>query len=155
MLTVEQKQLVEEHLWVAKAVLKKYGLARDKDWQSIANLELIKCATKYDRAYGVKFSTYAYKSILLAIRRIRYKETAQNGKIVPLETANEIPDTLSSVDTAIRVTEIKANLTRREIAVCELLEQGYNYKEVAFILGKTRQGIYCIRERIKNKIPPS
>lgn len=66
-LNAEQQERVESALWVVNAVLKRKGVSGDSELRSIGYLTLCICATKFDESRGVKWETYAYRSVLLKI----------------------------------------------------------------------------------------
>lgn len=65
---VDEERLIEDNLGIVKSLAMKYAKAgyRGCDFEelvAVGNLRLVKCAKSFDDTTGVKFSTYAYKSI--------------------------------------------------------------------------------------------
>ena len=68
MLTEEQQKLVEDSLWVVELALKRLSLLNNNDLRQQARLYLCKLVSRFDASKGVKWSTYAYKSIYFHIK---------------------------------------------------------------------------------------
>ena len=98
MLNDEQRKTLEQSLWVVNTVIKELGLQLDDDMRSQASLYMCKCIERYDPKFGVKWSTYAYKSLYLYIKTRHAKEMVKKAPIVPIEScfnlATEMDDNI-------------------------------------------------------------
>ena len=69
-LTDEQRKRVEQSAWIVNSVLKEQQLSYDEDLRQEGLLWLCKCAQRFDPTRGVKWSTYAYGSVFLRVKRL-------------------------------------------------------------------------------------
>lgn len=87
-LNSEQRILISENMKLVYHVSKKYYFAEKEDLQSIGVLGLIDAAKSYDPNRGVKFSTWAYRSINWKLAGELKKSLAQ--KEIYIEENQEI-----------------------------------------------------------------
>lgn len=85
-LSPDEKNEIEQSLWVVNAVLKKQGQSGDEDLRQEACLYLMECYRRYDKRFGVKWTTYAYKSIYLFVKRSIASKKKEENTVVGGET---------------------------------------------------------------------
>lgn len=138
MLSEEQKQMVEDSLWVVNAVLKKQGLQRNEDIRQDAILYMCQCVQRYVPSKNIKWTTYAYKNIELFVKRFSKK---QKQKEIPKESFGE-EKVISAIvtrqynDYAISesrcsINEINTVCSDVERQIINLKVKGYTEKEIA------------------------
>lgn len=69
-LTSEQRDMINDSLWVVNAVLKKLGLQNNEDYRQSGMLYLCKCLLRFDANKKIKWTTYAYKNVYFYLKRI-------------------------------------------------------------------------------------
>lgn len=154
MLNKEQQEIIENSLWVVNAVLEAQKLQNDEDMRQIACLYLCKCIERFNPEYNVKWTTYAYKSVFLYIRRVYARQKKRENKIIVDEevykTVRSPRDLEGEVHTQILLTEIKSTCSEKEKEILKLLGEGYLQYEIAEMLQISRKEIHLFLERIRN-----
>ena len=85
MLSDEQRDTIEDSVWVVNTVLKKQGLENDEDMRQSALLYMCKCIQRFDPSKNIKWTTFAYKNIYLFVKR-NFKK--QQEKSIPTVSEN-------------------------------------------------------------------
>ena len=155
MLTEEQQKLVEHSLWVVELALKRLSLLNNNDLRQQARLYLCKLVSRFDASKGVKWSTYAYKSIYFHIKWRQKVEKRKNFdtmvKCDYYEVREEAFDEF--LGTQLEAQEQVGGLLQRcspdERVVAKLIMQGYNHREIAKIMHKSRVRVVEMVKNIK------
>ena len=136
-LTDEQREIIENSLWVVNAVLKKMGLLANEDFRQSGILYLCKCLLRYDKNKKIKWTTYAYRNVYLYIKRIAQDERHYQSAIAEegLDYWEEIIGEETYVDDGLfykgLVEKIKEQCTEKEKQILEMKVQGKLRKEIA------------------------
>lgn len=157
MLTEEQQKLVEDSLWVVELALKRLSLTNNNDMRQQARLYICKLVSRFDASKGVKWSTYAYKSIYFHIKWRLKVEQRKNFDTMAKCDYYEVCDTsfgeISSeqLERQEKVKGLlqKCNAEERQVAI--LIMQGYNHREIEKIIKKSRVKVVEIIKKIKEK----
>lgn len=162
----EGRKMVEDNMKLVPFTLAKYfgeNTARDEDLVSIGNLALCQAAATFDPDRGIKFSSYAIKCIMNAIRtdgRKKYAAVKATGSdVISLnqkasfdeEGAEEIMDLVP--DKRVNVEDEVLGGMFCEIVkplvptFTEMMETGLEVRDLAHREKKTRQGIHSRMQR--------
>lgn len=158
MLTQEQQQTIENSLWIVNTALKEQNLQGDEDLKQDAILYMCKCLLKYDETKGIKWNTYAYKSVYLYIKRKHARQVLESSRIVFLDQNPPKADEKQQIKDAkqfLREYKIKhilyhCNEKEREVVMLKL--QGYTAKQIADKMGVSHFVIQNIFWRIKARL---
>lgn len=160
-LTTEQQRLVENGSWVVNAVLKQLGLQDNDELRGNAYYYLCKCATRYDATKGVKWSTYAYKSVYLFVTRENAKEHEYQSHLVDDSILEETPtetDIESRVNATTTLNRLRRLLTKGELRVLELKLKDLPTKDIAEQLGYSTEYVRLtwneICHKARSQLPP-
>lgn len=153
MLSLEQQSIIENSIWVVNTALKKQGLQYDKDLKQSAILYMCECLERFDQSKKIKWSTYAYKTVFLYIKRTHAKEMKKcsfvvNDEISTLQLPNKTDDNLHG---DMIIDSIKELCNPAEIKVLELRDYGYKIAEISKILGCSVSKINSYISTIKEK----
>lgn len=149
-----REQVIQNSMWIVNTVLKEQKLQLDDDLRQDACLYLIKCYDRFDSSKGVKWSTYAYKSIYLYVLRVNAKNKAVENKC----EHNEVPilnradkDMEEQVATTFLLKEIRNFITPEEKKIFDLLYKGYSAKQISKMINKSYTYVLCLVKNIKWK----
>ena len=138
MLSKDQQKIIEESLWIVDAVLKRQGFTDDEDLRQDTVLYMCKCLERYDETRGVKWSTYAYKSLYLYSMRVRYKREQREAFLVKddLQSAAKIiaKNNAESENGRVLYAHICASCDELCRAVLNLKLQGFTGAEIRELL---------------------
>lgn len=153
-LTDEQRKRVEQSAWIVNSVLKEQQLSYDEDLRQEGLLWLCKCAQRFDPTRGVKWSTYAYGSVFLRVKRLH-----DIARIDTAKYACYIQQSIALLDRCLfaRYTNEFAKSKCRRIArecsedertvlTCKYL--GYTWEETAQLMGKKHRDVTKIWKEI-------
>lgn len=135
-LTDEQRKRVEWSAWIVNTVLKEQGLSWDMDLKQEAALWLCKCAQRFDPARGVKWSTYAYRSVYLRIKRLHDIRRINEAKRYDYECKTaEVGFSIEDGSAARIMCEKIAQLCdEQELSVLRYRYEGYTWDEVTRLM---------------------
>ena len=154
MLSLEQQRTIENSIWVVNTALKQQGLQAHEDLRQSATLYMCKCLERFDPTKNIKWSTYAYKSVSLFIRRTHGKEMKKNSMIVNDDvTALNLPIEQPNVfdEHKYRVNSIKRHCTPEECQIIELKLQGYKAFEISALMNCSTSKVNACMQSIKEK----
>ena len=153
MLNENEKQIILNSMWVVNTALKELGLGANKDYKQLALLELHRCVKVFDASRGVKWSTYAYNSVYLKIKRRRNKDYAKQKALVNENAlcykSTEINE--ERANAVHTINQLKKSLTEQELFVLEQIYKGYSAREIAEQLNRSRTYVKQIWSNIKSK----
>jgi RNA polymerase sigma-B factor len=128
-------ELIEEHLWIARYLAGRYSHRGEPydDLMQVASVALIGAVDRFDPARGVRFSTFATKSILGELKRhfrdrgwtVRAPRRVQELYLEVNTTAAELAQRHGRAAT---VPELATALDTSVEAVLEALEAGHGYR---------------------------
>lgn len=155
-MTDEQRKLVTDSLWVVNTALKEQGVGKDKDLKQDALLWLCQCAQRFDASRGVKWTTYAYSSVFLRIKRLRdiSEHKAEMRKRYEHRVCATIEDDEKSdgnYDAHIEYRRIYEKCDEREKIVLDLRYAGYTWEETAKRLGLSYKQVHSVWDKIREK----
>lgn len=158
MLSLEQQNIIENSIWVVNTSLKRQGLQADEDLRQSAILYMCKCLERFDPSKDIKWTTYAYKSVFLFIRRTHGKEMKKRSIFVDDDIFNLIEPVASPLEEPIMFNEskhiidsIKAVCSPEESKIIELKKQGYKVVEISQIMRCSTSKINGCMQSIKEK----
>ena len=146
-MTAEQQQTILDTLWIGDNALRRQKRAYDEDLRQVAIIYLCKCLLRYNADLGVKWNTYAYKSVDLYIRREIEKEKKMRNREIISAREYVIGERINK-ERALYL-EIKENCTPRTQKVLELKLQGYNDREVRDIVHCANKKLCEMKREIK------
>lgn len=148
MLTEQQKDIIENSIWVVNTALKKQGLSNDIDLRQSAILYMCECLLRYDVTRNAKWTTYAYKSVYLYIKRVHAKEQRKMLQIADMDVF-EVAENVADNSLDMNVQEIIQNNE-----VLRLKYEGYTKKEISQITGisirEVRRHFSIYKEKERN-----
>lgn len=158
MLTQEQQSTIENSLWVVNTALKRQGLSNDDDLRQDAMLYLCEIIQRFDESKGIKWTTYAYKSIYFYIKRIqKRKKKLKNREIDDeiLDCDNEIYETLPSDETIMindndcsdKFELLKEFCSDEEKKILSMRLKGYRLVEIA---NELNYSVSTVNNRLRN-----
>lgn len=151
----DKVKLVEDNIYVVKAVIKKEIRMNNQDLDlefdelyQIGCLTLCKAAALFDESKGTDFFTYAYKLVKNALldhcrkTQCKQKYVIDTGGSIPEGAANTSGDELSeakfwkSLSTITRYAKSKyTGVVLKGVEAIEFKALGYNGKEIAKLYG--------------------
>lgn len=160
-------QLYKTNEGLIKSIIYKYNQGNIvnmtyDDIESQANIGFLKAVNGFDESKNVKFSTLATTVMKREIHRINVDNSRKKRycpyEIVPIHskpkteshTYDEMISYDASVFTEVEYLDLDRNevynrltniLSPTQVKVLELLNQGYNQKEIAKITNKTHQNV--------------
>lgn len=165
MLTDEQRKLIEDNHNLIYSFLHKYDYDPE-EYYGLAAIGLCRAAKLYDVSKG-SFSTYAYRAMRgCVINDIRERSAAkripenlidsynndictEDGGIVEyLDTLTSNEDLEKEVVEKVLVESCMAKLSDRDRLIFNLLIKGYDYREIAKIVGVCWRTVSRTKERI-------
>lgn len=157
-----KQELIEDNMKLVYFTINKHypTFAKDEDLIQIGMVGLCKAANTWDEEKS-KFSTYAVKCILTEIQneiRSRSKQT----KTISLESKvfgeeynddyhNLLPTENIDFDSDIEYERFKKILTKGEIELWNLLQNGMSQTDIAISQGVTRSWVNAQVRRIRRK----
>lgn len=158
MLSREQQDIIENSIWVVNAALKRQGLQADEDLRQSAILYMCKCLERFDPSKDIKWTTYAYKSVFLFIRRTHGKDIKKRSMFINDDIFSLVEPVFSPLDEPIMFNEskhiidsIKALCSPEESQIIELKRQGYKVVEISSIMKCSTSKINGCMQSIKEK----
>ena len=155
-LSEEQKLVVEENIWVVNSVLKDLGLSFDNDLRQSALLYMCeKLIFKFDPARGTKFSTYATGNIKHYIRKelkARYKLSQKEIRETEGSEEADEDGSLDAMEAVTKIVAMREICNEKELVIVNLLGQGYTYRAIASIVGKSPSTVFNHIKDIRAKI---
>lgn len=157
MLTNEQRQMVESSIWVVNTALKKQGLECDKDLKQDALLCMCQCAERFDASKGIKWTTYAYKTVYLYIKRTHSKEQKKASYIVKddlFDLGEQIEEPMYEYDDdapSHRLRKVMSICTPNETALLKAKLQGFNHTEIADQMSCSKSKVDITMKSVKEK----
>lgn len=158
MLTQEQQQTIEDSLWIVNTALKDQNLQGNEDLKQDAILYMCKCLLNFDETKGVKWNTYAYKSVYLYIKRKHARQVLESSRVAYLDQNPPKADEEQKVKDVkqflrgFKIKHILYHCNEREREVVMLKLQGYTAKQIANKLGVSYFVIQNIFWRIKARL---
>lgn len=153
MLSKEQQQTIENSIWVVNTVLKRQGLQGDKDLRQTAILYMCKCLERFDPNKDIKWTTYAYKSVFLFVRRTYLKEKKRLTMIVEADVC-DIDKSIkhpTNADDNNLLADIRAVCTPEENNVLDLKLKGYKVAEISALMNCSTSKVNACMQSIKGK----
>lgn len=158
MLSFEQQKTIENSVWVVNTALKRQGLQADEDLRQLAILYMCKCLERFDPTKDIKWTTYAYKSVFLYIKRTHCKEMKKRSMFVDddifspnKQMVQYIQEPPTIDDTAYRLENIRAVCNEEENRVLDLKLQGYKVVEISALMKCSPSKINGCMQSIKQK----
>ena len=158
MLSKEQQNIIENSIWVVNTALKRQGLQADEDLRQSAILYMCKCLERFDPSKDIKWTTYAYKSVFLFIRRTHGKEMKKRSMFIDDDIFNLVEPVSSTLyepimfnDSKNIIDSIKAVCSPEESQIIELKRQGYKVVEISSIMKCSTSKINGCMQSIKEK----
>lgn len=158
MLSLEQQEIIENSIWVVNTALKRQGLQADEDLRQSAILYMCKCLERFDPSKDIKWTTYAYKSVFLFIRRTHGKEIKKRSMFIDDDIFNLVEPVYDPIDESIIFNEskhiidnIKTVCSPEENQIIELKRQGYKVVEISSIMKCSTRKINGCMQSIKEK----
>lgn len=156
MLSKEQQNIIENSIWVVNTALKRQGLQADEDLRQSAMLYMCKCLQHFDENQNVKWTTYAYKSVFLFIKRTHGKEMRKKSMLVSEDMLKSIEPLPSAQDEPFEKGEyllenIKAFCSPEERQVLEFKRQGYTNIEISAFMKCSPSKVNGCMQSIKGK----
>jgi hypothetical protein len=119
---------------------------------------MCKCLERFDPSKDIKWTTYAYKSVFLFIRRTHGKEMKKRSMFIDDDIFNLVEPVSSPLDEPIMFNEnkhiidsIKAVCSPEESQIIELKRQGYKVVEISSIMKCSTSKINGCMQSIKEK----
>lgn len=141
------------------SIINRYGLDID-DYANLSLIVLDKCLRTFDPARGVLFTTYFTAAFSNKLKSELYKQNAKMRehlkKMDSLDELQEkeipfvLPDTKLQ-EIFIESVPFLECLTTREIFICKLLYEGYNFVDISSILNLSTTRLSRIRGEIAEK----
>lgn len=158
MLSQEQRDIIENSIWVVNAALKNQGLQTDKDLKQSAILYMCKCLQNFDKDKHIKWTTYAYKNVYLYIKRTNGKKMLKQSYILNEDISN-IKKALVCNDREIDlfnanriiIERIKSVCNEKELKVLELKLKGYKIAEISSMLHCSNTTVVNSMQKIRTK----
>ena len=153
MLDKEQQNLIEKSMWVVDVALAKQNMQDDEDMRQEALLYLCKCLERFDKSKGVKWTTYAFKSVYLFLKKRKLSDNARKRREICCDSLPE-PKNGDLMYSEINNTEniVETVCTPLERLILDLREKGYKCAEIGAIIKLSVKDIYKCSKRIKEKI---
>lgn len=152
-LSNNEKEIIQNSLWVVNSALKSLKLDKDSDLRQDCILYMCRCLKRYDKSKGVKWTTYAYKCVsMYATRENARKKVSDSHLVLSGGTVGEdIPIDNDPADHFVQdfLTVLSSQLTDFEKQVLALKVKGFYLKEIAEQLNTPRhivsESIHIIR----------
>lgn len=158
MLSLEQQKTIENSVWVVNTALKKQGLRTDEDLRQSAILYMCKCLERFDPTKQIKWTTYAYKSVFLYIKRTHAKEMKRQSLFVDddiLTLKEQIADPMEQPQhldgVSYKIDKIKAVCSMEEKQIIDLKLKGYKVVEISSLMKCSPSKINGCMQSIKEK----
>lgn len=151
MLSDEQRETIENSLWVVNTALKNQGLSSDEDLRQSAILYMCTCLERYDERKHAKWTTYAYKSVYFYIKRLHNKEIKTSNRQAPLDLAPALKDAEMIDESIIIINKIKGRCEPVERQIIDLKLQGYDSKAIGAIIGCSNNTVIKHFRTVKEK----
>ena len=164
MLSAEQQRIIENSLWVVNTVLKEQRLQADEDLRQSALCYLCDCINRFDESTHTKWTTYAYKTVYMFVKRYRKRNQQYPSNVSTFSDMGEtfVAENQSAVspqrkiDNACLLKNLYAVCTPEEIEILELKRQGYKLVEIKAMTNRSvRQLSYiigAIKQKARNEI---
>jgi len=170
-LNEEQKRLVEDIHNIIYSVLNRHGWSVN-EYYDIAAIGLCTAAIKFDPSKGYKFSTYAYKaiknSVLMEIRKskalmrecnnmvsldamIQGESGSESGLITYNDVVYSKNDQIEDSVGSSAIKESVKRLNQKQLKIVCLKADGYTQREIADMLGVSRQSICRTLKKVRTK----
>ena len=155
MLTQDQQDKIINSEWVINSVLNKLGCLGNEDLKQSAWMYMCQCIQRFDSTKDVKWTTFAYKNILLYIKRMRSEQRKKDNMIID-EDAYDLVETYDieenvSHETMQKLRNLYEVCNDDERRYMDLKVAGYKNHEVRVIAGWGKRKLYKNIKRIKEK----
>lgn len=151
----KQREIIENSLWIVKYALQVNKIQDyDEDLYQSAVLELIKCLGRFDESRGVKWTTFAVRSIVLYVRREKTKGHNENQISLSdnsLYKVEDITDYDNDVTWKWIAEDLFSVLTEKEKEIALLRLKGYTRAEIRKELNLSRRALDTIYKHIREK----
>ena len=157
MLSIEQQKTIQESIWIVNTVLKAQKLSHDEDLRQSAILYMCKVIDRFDPSKGVKWETYAYKTMYLFVKRKHLKDIRKKFWEIDNEKATIIADYMCIEepelcdDSKYMVERIKSLCTPKERQYLDLRLQGYKIAEIKQLMNVSQRQVGVFHQKIVNK----
>lgn len=131
MLTNKQREIIEQSTWVVDTALKRLGY-KDNDLRQMGLCYMCRCMLSFDPDYGVKWTTYAFKSVYLYLKRTIKKENLRLNNIVEgdiYDFANFLEAKTNEEDRQL-IDIIKTSCNETERCIIDLKMQGLTTTQI-------------------------
>ncbi len=156
-------QILEEYRHLVKSIARKYFLIGGdaEDVNQVGMMGLFKAINSFNVDKNDNFSAYAsiiiQREIISAIRKSSGLEDTHSGEEEDVEeenftTINPETEILNKESQDELIHEIYSKLSSFERLVADYYLQGYNYKDIAVMLGKSSKSIDNALSRMKKKL---
>ena len=169
-MTDEQRQLVSNNHGLIFSFLRERGLD-EEEYYDLAAIGLCRAAMSY-KADIAKFSTYAYRCMMCDVyKELKAKKVSKRIPEELIDSYNvrcrtddgveetEIIDFIrSNIDVEkdvlwrMSVDECLGRLRDRERLIFQLLIEGYSYREIARVIGRSHRTVSKIKLEIVRKL---
>lgn len=153
MLSAEQQKTIEESLWVVNDVLKDLGLQGNEDLRQEANLYLCRCLERFNPSYNTKWTTYAYKNILMFVKLLNKRQATKQARCIDFTSyADNMDDLVIAKPQQVLDITILKKCTPEEKDILRLRYLGYRLQEIGAMYGCSRQYVSQKLAEIRQKI---
>ena len=158
MLSKKQQEIIENSIWVVNTALKRQGLQADEDLRQSAILYMCKCLERFDTNQDIKWTTYAYKSVFLFIKRTHGKEVKKKSAIIDDDIFSLVEPIIPPLEepkcfdeSKYMLDRLKAVCSPEESQIIELKRQGYRAVEISTIMKCSSSKVNACMQSIKDK----
>lgn len=155
MLSAEQQEIVasEDSLKLVNSILKKLGIKNDEDLRQDAMYYLCKCIVRFDPEQGTKWTTYAYKNIMMYVKSTRKRQMQKQLHSIDFTSFAD-----NTEDLVVSRPRPKVNLAflnqcnAEERNILRLRYLGYKVHEIGAMYGCSRQYVSQRLKEIREKL---
>ena len=155
MLSAEQQKIVtsEDSLKLVNSILKKLGIKNDEDLRQDAMYYLCKCIVRFDPNKGTKWTTYAYKNVMMYVKSIKKRQLQKQVHSIDFTSFAD-----NTADLVVSKSHPKVSLTflnqcdAEERNILRLRYLGYKVHEIGTMYGCSRQYVSQRLKEIREKL---
>lgn len=155
MLSAEQQKIVssEDSLKLVNSILKKLGIRNDEDLRQDAMYYLCKCISRFDPEQGTKWTTYAYKNVMMYVKSTKKRQMQKQIHSIDFTSFAD-----NTADLVISRQQPKVSLTflnqcnAEERNILRLRYLGYKVHEIGAMYGCSRQYVSQRLKEIREKL---